>query len=117
MVTVTAFSKHQTTDGKEFISLELSGGLELVQSQQTGNFYATVRKCNIPSTFDETIAKLMIGQQLEGDIVRVEVDPYEYTNPRTGEVVILSHSYAYRPKGSMELISETPVQQMESTRF
>jgi hypothetical protein len=49
----------------------------------------------------------MIGSQIEGDIVRVEVAAYEYVNPNTGELITLAHSYAYRPKGSMELLGES----------
>ncbi len=48
----------------------------------------------------------MIGQQIEGDIVWIESDPGEYTNKTTGEIITLAHSYAYRPKGSMELLGE-----------
>ena len=113
MVTVTNYAVRTKKDGTTFIVLELNGGLELVQSQTTGGFYATVRKCTIPSTFDEPVAKMMIGQQLDGDIVRVSVDPYDYTNKRTGEIMVLQHSYAYRPKGSVELLGETRVPDME----
>jgi hypothetical protein len=49
----------------------------------------------------------MVGQQIDGDVVRVETEPYEYINKVTGEMIVLAHSYAYRPKGSMELIGET----------
>ena len=48
---------------------------------------------------------MMLGQKIEGDIVKVEVEPYDYVNEETGETLTLHHSYAYRPKGSMELIS------------
>lgn len=112
MVQVTDFAVRQRKDGTTFVTLELTGGLELVQSQTTGNFYATVRKCSIPSTFEESVAKMMVGQQIEGDIVRVQVDPYEYVNKRTGEVMLLAHSYAYRPKGSVELVGHTQVQEL-----
>ncbi|MCA0380705.1 MAG: hypothetical protein LCH58_00980 [Bacteroidetes bacterium] len=115
MVQVTNFAVRQRKDGTSFTTLELTGGLELVQSQTTGNFYATVRKCSIPSTFDESLAQMMVGQQIEGDIVRVQVEPYEYVNKRTGEVMVLAHSYAYRPKGSVELIGQTQVQELQLT--
>ena len=105
MVTVTNFKEVQKTDGTSFITLELTGGIEMRQSQQTGNFYATVRKCRIPSTFNATVAEMMLGQKIEGDIVKVEVEPYDYVNEETGETLTLHHSYAYRPQGSMELIS------------
>lgn len=108
MVIVSDYmEKVNSTSGQTFVLLELSGGLELVQSQATGKFYATSRKARIPSTFTADVAKLMVGQQIEGDIVRVESEPYEYTNKTTGEVIILAHSYAYRPKGSMELLGES----------
>jgi hypothetical protein len=113
MVQVTNFHEVETKDGKTFISLELTGGLELIQSQATGKMYATVRKCRIPSTFDTNIAKMMVGTQLDGDVVRVETDPYDYVNKRTGEVMTLQHSYAYRPKGSMELIGQSRVQEIQ----
>lgn len=107
MVTVTGFAQRERKDGAKFFVLELNGGLELVQSSSTGKFYATARKCTIPSTFDETTAKLMIGQTVDGEIVRVASEPYEYLNKRTGEVLTLSHTYAYRPKGAIELLGET----------
>ena len=109
MVQVTNFHEVQTKDGRTFVSLELTGGLELVQSQNTGKFYATVRKCRIPTTFDVNIAKMMVGQSVEGEIVRVSVDPYEFVSPTTGELMTLQHSYAYQPKGSTELIGQTQV--------
>jgi hypothetical protein len=113
MVQVTNFYEVEKQDGSTFISLELTGGLELVQSQNTGRFYATVKKCRIPSTFDANVAKMMVGTQLDGDVVRVETDPYEFINKRTGELMTLQHSYAYRPKGSMELIGHSQVQDVQ----
>jgi hypothetical protein len=113
MVQVTNFHEVETKDGKTFISLELTGGLELIQSQTTGKFYATVRKCRVPSTFDANIAKMMIGTQMDGDILRIETDPYEFLNKRTGELMTLQHSYAYRPKGSMELVGHSQVQEIQ----
>jgi hypothetical protein len=113
MVQVTNFHEVETKDGKTFISLELTGGLELIQSQNSGKFYATVRKCRIPSTFNANIAKMMVGTQLDGDIVRIETDPYEFLNKRTGELMTLQHSYAYRPKDSMELVGHSQVQEIQ----
>ena len=113
MVQVIGYKEVAKKDGSSFIALELSGDLELVQSSTTGAFYATTRKCRIPSTFDANVAKVMIGKQIDGDIVRVSTQPYEYTSPKTGEVLTLQHSYAYRPAGSLELIGHTPVRDLE----
>ena len=117
MVIVSDYmEKLNSKSGLSFVLLELSGGLELVQSQNTGKFYATARKCRIPSTFNVEVAKLMVGQSIEGDIVRVEVDAYSYTNKDTGEIITLAHSYSYRPKGSLELIGEGVIEVQSESR-
>ena len=112
MVTVTNYFERTRKDGTTFIALELSGGVELVQSNNSGKFYATLRKTSVPSTFDETIAKGLIGSQMKGEVVRVQVDPYDFIDKRTGEVMTLQHSYAYQPEGSVELIGQTQVLEM-----
>ena len=111
MVTVSSYAARK--DGTTFIALELSGGVELVQSNNSGKFYATVRKTSIPSTFNETIAKGLIGSQMPGSIVRVQVDPYQFVNQRTGEVLTLQHSFSYQPEGSTELIGQTQISKLE----
>ena len=113
MVTVTNFVPRTRKDGTTFIALEISGGLELIQSNTTGKFYATVKKTTIPSTFDENIAKTLIGSQIPGDVVRIQVEQYDYINKRTGELMKLQHSYSYQPEGSMELIGETRITELE----
>ncbi len=112
MVTVTACLERQKKDGSTFTVLEISGGVELVMSQTTQRYYATLRKCTIPFTGTMEVAKMMIGQKIEGEIVRTIVEPYQFTNPRTGEVITLQHSYAYRPSDSHELVGHTRVQEL-----
>ena len=91
------------TDGKEFIALELESDIELVQSMDTGKFYATARRCSITSTFSEETAKGLIGQKLPGTIKRVESLPYDYTVEETGEVIKLGHTYEFTPEEAAEI--------------
>lgn len=105
MVTVANYSVRTTKDGSSFVTLVLQGDLEMVQSQETGRFYATARTCSISSTFDENTAALLVGKQMPGSIVKEQCDSYEYTIPETGEVVNLSHRYTYSP------MEQTVVQQ------
>lgn len=107
MVTITNYQKRTTTAGKEFITLELTGAVSLVQSQTNGAYYATIRKCTISSTFDESTAKLIIGTQMEGDIVKQETAPYEWTNKNTGEVLNLNYHWCYQPTPQSELIGSS----------
>jgi len=122
MVTVTGYKIRQNKSGESFIALELMGSLEIVQSQNTGNMYATVRRCSIPSTFDESIAIMMVGSKIEGEVVRVPCDPYDYTVKRTGETISLGYTYAYQPAGSREVIGhgvveiETPEKPVEGLK-
>jgi hypothetical protein len=77
MITVSNYHVRQRKDGGTFVVLTLQGGLELVQSQTTGQFRAVVRKTQIPASFDEETAKLVVGTQIPGKIVRVASEPYE----------------------------------------
>lgn len=113
MVTVTNYQTRVRKDGTTFQVLELTGGVELVQSQETGKFYATVRKTTIPCTFSEQIAQGLLGTQMSGDVVRVQVDAYDFKNPKSGEIIKLQHSYAYSPEGSTELIGSSRVESLQ----
>jgi len=102
MVTIINFKERIKEDGTSFFVLELQGGIELAQSQKTGQFYATAKKAYIPSTFDESICKALIGTQMQGSIEKVECEPFEYTVQETGEIIILSHRYQYVQEGVSE---------------
>jgi len=112
MVTVKTYQIRQSSDGRSFITLQLEGGLEMIQSQKTGKFYATVRKCSIPNTFDEDTAKGLVGSILPGTIERVAAEPYDYTIKSTGEVITLMHSYGYQPHtagNAHQVVKERPM--------
>lgn len=97
MVTIRNYQLHVNAEGKLFVSLELIGDAEIIQSKETGKFYATVKRCFIPSTFDERTAKLMLGKEMTGNIVKKECEQYEFNVPSTGEVIALTHRYEYVP--------------------
>ena len=108
MVTIIDYALRKSKDGKQFVSLQLQGDLELVQSQETGRFYATVRKCSVSSTFDESTAQALIGTKLSGTIKRVQCEAYDYKIPETGELLTLTHAYTYVPDDK----PATPVMQL-----
>lgn len=97
MVTISNFFIRESKDGKQFIALEVLGDIELIQSGETGRFYATAKRCTISSTFSPEVAKTLIGKQLPGKIERIESAPYEYLVKETGEVIMLAHTYVYNP--------------------
>lgn len=107
MVTVENYHVRKTKEGKPFISLELTGDLEMVQSSKNGKFYATMKRCFISSTFNETVAQRMIGKQMPGRIVKEASEPYDYTLPETGEVIQLTHRYGYLPEERNEVVMPT----------
>jgi len=94
MVTVTDYDKRLSGDGREFFTLTIQGGVEVVTSQN-GNMYMTSRKTSIPSTFDEAGCKMLIGNEIPGNIEKVPCDTYEYVNQGTGEIISLSHTCEY----------------------
>jgi hypothetical protein len=71
MVIVTdVIEKINSQTEKPFVLLEISGGLEMVQSQGTGKFYATMRKCRVPSTFNLDVAKMQISPPFQNHLKR-----------------------------------------------
>jgi len=105
MVTIKSFRKNKTSDGREFISLELQSGVEAVQSLKTGKLYLTARRCFISTTFDEQTAQELVGSKMEGTVARISCDPYDYTVKDTGEIIQLSHSYEYQPIDSGSVVT------------
>ncbi len=104
MITITGYALRKSNDGKHFISLQLQGDVEMVQSTNTGKFYATAKRCSMPSTFEEGVGKGLVGSKMPGTIERVKCEPYDYTMPETGEVVKLAHTYQYVPEQPLQVI-------------
>lgn len=95
MVTITDYALRKNAEGEEFFALILQGGIEMVKSKATNKFYATSKRCSIPSTFDEQTCKAIIGQQLPGVIRKVECESYQITVPETGEILQLNYRWEY----------------------
>ena len=87
------------SEGEEFFALILQDGLQLVKSKETGNYYATAKSTSITSTFNEEVAKSMIGSEIPGTIQKVACEQYEYTIKDTCEVIMLEHRWQYYPEG------------------
>jgi hypothetical protein len=98
MVRIVNFNERESEDGSTFFALTIQGGVELVKSKSTGNFYATVRKASITSTFDEETCKTLLGTEISGEIIKQACKPYEITIKETGEIIELSHRYEYVPE-------------------
>ncbi len=60
--------------------------------------YKDVKKAQVTSTFDEQTCKALIGTEIEGEIIKKECEPYDYTNKETGEIISLTHRWVYQPR-------------------
>ncbi len=96
MVRIIKHKMSTSNDGREFVSLKVQGGIEPVQSLQTGKIYLTARTAYVATTFDEQTAAALVGSELPGKVVKVASEPYEYTSESTGEVMTLTHRYEYQ---------------------
>jgi hypothetical protein len=99
MVTVIGYKPVEKEDGTVFFKLQLQGGAEPVMSQSTGKYYLTARTCSIPTTFNENECKRLVGTNLQGSIIKVQTDEYDYKVPETGELISLTHRWEYDPYG------------------
>ena len=95
MVRIINYSERIADDGRAFFTLEVQGGVEMIKSKSTGNYYATAKKASLPSTFDEETCRALLGTELEGAVEKQACKPYEYTVKDTGEVIELSHRYVF----------------------
>lgn len=95
MVKIVDFKTYQKDDGSEFHALVVQGGIEAVKSKETNRMYFTARTVSVPCTFNESTCEALIGTDFPGSIRKVEVEPYDYTIPDTGEIVTLSHRHEY----------------------
>jgi hypothetical protein len=68
MVRITNYQRRVTEQGKEFFTLELQGGIEVVKSQETGRSYMTAKKASMSCTFDELTCQSLIGTELPGAV-------------------------------------------------
>ena len=107
MVRVISWKLAQNKEGKDFVSIQLQGGIEALQSQQTGKMYLTARTTWIASTFDKETAEAFIGSSIPGEIRKVNCTPYEYTIKETGEVIQLTYSFEYFPEGAVPSLQDT----------
>lgn len=98
MVRIINYKERIKEDGTSFFVLELQGGIEMVQSNETGNFYATAKKAFIPSTFDEQTCVALIGTDMPGSISKEECEPFDYVVKETGEEITLFHRWVYVPE-------------------
>lgn len=106
MVKIVDYKERESADGSPFYALILQGGVEIVESAN-GRMYATARKTSMVSSFDEATCKMLIGQDIPGSIEKVEVEPYEYTHPVSGEVIFLTHRYEYVHEQAKETVDFT----------
>jgi hypothetical protein len=97
MVTIIAAHLRENEKGS-FTILELQDKVELIQSQNTGRWYATAKRCFVSSTFDQEKANNLVGSTFPGCIIRVQCDPYSFTIGETGEEVQLTHRWEYTPE-------------------
>jgi|BioPla2DNA2_1021312.scaffolds.fasta_scaffold01045_15 hypothetical protein len=106
MVKIVNYKERLREDNSSFYVLEVQGGIELVKSQSTGNYYATSKKAYIPTTFNEILCQSLIGQELEGSIVRQECKPYSYVVKDTGEELTLRHRWVFTPEKEQAVIQK-----------
>ena len=112
MVRITNYKTRTKEDGTEFYLLEVQGGIEMVKSKTTNQYYATAKKATVSTTFDEDTCRGLIGTDFPGKIAKIKTEPYQYTIRETGEVVALEHRYMYLPD-DIESDEEKRAKQLE----
>ena len=95
MVSITDYQVHKHAEGKAKIYLHLSGDLVPQVSSTSGKTYLRPLKTKVFAAIDEEYAEQLIGVSIKGTIKRIEVDPYEVVNHKTGEIQVYKHKNIY----------------------
>ena len=97
MVTIVEVAERTAANGNTFCSVMVAGDVSVHMSAE-GKASLVALKASIPSNLPKDVLEGMIGNKLPGKVERVETEPYQWTNPNTGEEVTLSHTYKYSPE-------------------
>lgn len=98
MVTISNYKERQREDGTSFYALEIQGGIDLVMSQTTGQYYATSKRAYLACTFNAQTCEALIGTQIPGAIEKQTCEPYQHVVKETGETIVLNHRWVYAPE-------------------
>ena len=112
MIRIINYKTRQREDGTDFYLLEVQGGIEMVLSKTSGQYYATAKKATVSTTFDEETCKALIGTEMPGSIEKVECQPFEYVIKETGEVINLHHRYRFVPELPASLKEEQAIKNL-----
>ena len=117
MVTIVDYKKRINSEGTEFNALILQGGIEMVKSRDSGNYYATGKTASIPSTFNDEVCNNLIGQEIPGSIQKISCEPYEHAIKESGEIITLEHRWVYVKEGETaeEVVFEGQPEEMVTT--
>ena len=96
MVTIVEVAERTAANGNTFCSVMVAGDAS-VYTNAEGKASLVALKASIPSNLPKDVLESMIGNKLPGKVERVETEPYQWTNPNTGEELTLSHTYKYVP--------------------
>ena len=113
MVTIINYKTRTKEDGTEFYLLEVQGGIEMVQSKTTQQYYATAKRALLSTTFGEETCKGLIGTKMPGKISKITTEAYQYTIRETGEEITLNHRHVYLPE-DVESEEEALAMELES---
>ncbi len=113
MVRIISYKQRDKDDGTSFFVLELQGGIEMVKSKETGNFYVTAKRAFIPSTFDEDVCESLVGTQMPGGIVKEVCEPFNYVVKETGEEITLNHRWIYKSEDELKPV-HSPAKQEQN---
>lgn len=98
MVRIIGYKTREREDRTNFYLLEVQGGIEMIKSKTTNQYYATAKKATVSTTFDEDTCRGLIGSEFPGKISKIQTEPYSYTVKESGEILTLTHRYVYLPE-------------------
>lgn len=93
-VTIIKAFERKNKKGESFNVLVVEGGLTMVQSKKSNNWFAQSMRTNILASMSLDTCKSLIGTTLPGKIIKQKCTPYEYKTPNS-KIIKLDYTYSY----------------------
>ncbi|MGC1391237.1 MAG: hypothetical protein WA816_09380 [Bacteroidales bacterium] len=97
MVTITSIEQRKNPKTQAVYTVAIiTGNLEILTSHSTGKPYLTTKSVMLPTTLNNDQAKLLVGQNLSGNIEKIECKPYDI-KLANGKKISINHTYQFSP--------------------
>lgn len=110
MVTIVDAVERQNTKTLEFFTKLVVQSVQPKKSKETNKLYFVTRRAEVNAYMDIDMARSLKGSRIEGTIVSIPCKPRPWSNPETGEIIMIDKEWVYSEDGSIPVHTKPAAQ-------